>query len=211
MGCHSQIRSLLHSGGNEKYNLDNSSSIELEQSFIIGGRVRQRSVQLVNKIGYNELSMIKGVSPFNIVDDDEEEDSLQDDAQLLLIKQQDHDIKQSGDSHDPQLHQTSSCSLHKSFLQDQPNHQRSVRDIFLSCEVILDKLAEEKQAQLQKLIENMEKNKYEKVAEINMKYAVTIRRMQISGLQDKARDKEQERDTQIQRIVEQDIQKERDH
>jgi hypothetical protein len=32
----------------------------------------------------------------------------------------------------------------------------------------------------------MEKSKYERIAEVNMKYALVIRRMQISGLQDKA-------------------------
>jgi hypothetical protein len=84
-----------------------------------------------------------------------------------------------------------------SFQQRQDTYQESMQEIWQRCEEMMDQLAKEKQAQIERLVEEVTQEKWEKIAEIKGSFDFMIKRLETAKQKDKAEAKKREKDEEV--------------
>jgi hypothetical protein len=64
-----------------------------------------------------------------------------------------------------------------------------MKEIWKTCEEMMDSLAKEKQTQIERIIEEVTTEKFEKLAEIKASFDFLIKRLETSKQKDKAEEK----------------------
>jgi len=86
--------------------------------------------------------------------------------------------------------------------QQQQQYQTSMKEIWKQCEDMMETLAKEKQAQIEKIIEEVTTEKFEKLAEAKASFDIVIKRMEAAKQKEKADAKRKEKEAECKNIQE---------
>lgn len=89
---------------------------------------------------------------------------------------------------------------------DQQQHEEmkeSMTDLLNNCQDVLEALSREKQDRIQKVIEDMTNEKYEKVAELKASFDFMIKRLEQQKQKDKAEAKKAQKDEEVKQLLDQ--------
>ena len=80
--------------------------------------------------------------------------------------------------------------------QQQEDYQTSMKEIWKQCEDMMETLAKEKQSQIERIIEEVTTEKFEKLAEAKASFDIVIKRMETAKQKEKADAKRKEKEAE---------------
>lgn len=86
--------------------------------------------------------------------------------------------------------------------QKQEDYQTSMKEIWKQCEDMMEALAKEKQEQIERIIEEVTTEKFEKLAEAKVSFDIVIKRMEAAKQKEKADAKRKEKEAECKVIQE---------